>query len=261
MTTVSSASGGARMSRHENANRLCREALPQRVRWSRIVTAAGLTPSAAAWRPISRSIAARARGLSHASRTAPIDRRSAGGDVDDDLVLLGAADPLDGRATQAGPRRHQAKSMELAPEADRRAVTQAAAGGDLGPVARLAREVAAQPRFAFAQEGVDVPLGVAPAAPPGRRHGHDDAALRVDRPRAGRATAVSGAACTPAARPASRATAGVSVTAVPGRQPWRPRGPPIGHERRSNRPARSPVSAPSRIAARPLTMTCWMPVG
>ena len=107
------------------------------------MTAAGLTPSAAAWRRISRSMAARARGLSHASRTAPIDRRSRRGDVDDDLVLLGAADPLDGRSPQAGPRRHQPEAMEVAPEPDRRAVAQAAAGGDLGPVARLAREVAA----------------------------------------------------------------------------------------------------------------------
>ena len=71
------------------------EALPQRVRWSRMLTAVGVTPSAPAWRAMSRSIAARARGLSHASRTAAIDRRSAGRHVDDDLVLVGAADPLD----------------------------------------------------------------------------------------------------------------------------------------------------------------------
>ena len=76
-TTVSSASGGARTSRHENASRPSREALPQRVRWSRMLTAVGVTPSAPAWRAMSRSIAALARGLSHASRTAAIDRRSA----------------------------------------------------------------------------------------------------------------------------------------------------------------------------------------
>ena len=49
MTTVSSASGGARISRQENASRPWREALPQRVRWSRTLTATGSTPSAAAW--------------------------------------------------------------------------------------------------------------------------------------------------------------------------------------------------------------------
>ena len=142
MTTVSSASGGARMRRHENANRLCREALPQRVRWSRIVTAEGSTPSAAAWRLISRSIATRARGLSRLkdrSDRSPV-RRS---DVDDDLVLLCTADPLDGRTAKAGPSRDQTQAMEVAAESDRRSVAQAAARRDLGPVACLVREMAA----------------------------------------------------------------------------------------------------------------------
>ena len=51
MTTVSSASGGARISRQLNDSRPARDALPQRVRWSRIETAVGLTPRAAAWSP------------------------------------------------------------------------------------------------------------------------------------------------------------------------------------------------------------------
>ncbi len=52
MTTVSSASGGARISRHEKARRPWRDALPQRVRWSRMLSAAGVTPRAALARDV-----------------------------------------------------------------------------------------------------------------------------------------------------------------------------------------------------------------
>ena len=61
ITTVSRASGGARISRQLNDSRPAREALPQRVRWSRIDTAVGLTPRAAAWPARAASMTGRAR--------------------------------------------------------------------------------------------------------------------------------------------------------------------------------------------------------
>ena len=90
MTTVSSASGGARISRHENASRLWRDALPQRVRWSRMLTAAWVSPRPVAWRLISCSIAPGLRRLEPRFEDGLIERRSAG-EMDDDLVLLDPA--------------------------------------------------------------------------------------------------------------------------------------------------------------------------
>ena len=136
MTTVSSASGGARIRRHENASRPWRDALPQRVRWSRMRDRRRRHPE----RPrragaISRSMAVRAPRLEPrledgADRSA-VGRR----DVDDDLVLVGAADPLDRRAPEPGARRHEPQPMEVAAEPDRGAVPQPAARGQLGPIA------------------------------------------------------------------------------------------------------------------------------
>ena len=74
------------------------------------------------------------------------------------LVLVGAADPLDGRAPAPGSRRHEAQPMEVAAEPDRRAVAQPAAGGELGAIARLPGEVAPEPRLALGEERVDVAL-------------------------------------------------------------------------------------------------------
>ncbi len=95
MTTVSSASGGARISRHEKASRPWREALPQRVRWSRTVTAAGLTPRAAACRRdlvVDRGACSRSKPCLQDCREGPPIR---GREVDDQLVLVGAADAFD----------------------------------------------------------------------------------------------------------------------------------------------------------------------
>ena len=95
MTTVSSASGGARISRHENASRPWRDALPQRVRWSRMLIAAGETPSAAGVAgdvALDRGPGAWLEpGLEDGRHRPPVGCR----EVDDDLVLVGAADPLD----------------------------------------------------------------------------------------------------------------------------------------------------------------------
>ena len=70
ITTVSSASGGARISRQLNISRPCREALPQRLRGSRRLIATGRTPRArrVIGRPWRRSRTGPARGAS-ASRT------------------------------------------------------------------------------------------------------------------------------------------------------------------------------------------------
>jgi hypothetical protein len=76
-TTVSSASGGARINRHENESRPEREALPQRVRGSRSVKAAGLTPNAAPCSATTASITRRASIRSHVSRIVASGRRYA----------------------------------------------------------------------------------------------------------------------------------------------------------------------------------------
>ena len=145
MTTVSSASGGARMRRHENANRPCRDALPQRVRWSRIVTAAGrhaerrgMPADLAFDRGAGPRLEPRARGR-------PIDRRSAAGGMPT-TISSSSAPPI--RSTDdrrsSGPRRARARSRWRSPR-NRivGAVAQAAARRELGPVAGLVREVAA----------------------------------------------------------------------------------------------------------------------
>ena len=250
MTTVSSASGGARISRHEKASRPCREALPQRVRWSRTLSAVGLTPRAVACRATSRSIAARARGLSHASRTAAVERRSAGAQMDDQLVLVRAADPLDRRPPDARTRRHDAQAVEVAPVPDRGAVAEAAAGRERGAIARLLGQVPPDPRLALGEELPDPALGVRPAASGGERDGDDHAAVRVDDD-------------PQAARP-RRAAQGVRDRAAgePGDGVGLGGGHVQGDQvRRNSRPARSPVSAPSTIAGRPLTNTWSMPIG
>ena len=136
------------------------------------------------------------------------------GEVDDHLVLVDAADPFDRRSPQARARRHEAESMEVAAEADRGPVAQSAACLDLGPIARLGREVATEPRFALGQERVDVPLGI----------------RQPRRPAAGTVTTTPRAGWMTTRRPRDRgerrsvygngppgslATAGVSVTAPP----------------------------------------------
>ena len=157
MTTVSSASGGARISRHEKASRPCREALPQRVRWSRTLTAVGLTPRAvgmpgdrrARWRRAARGLQPR---LEDRRGRSPVR----GGEMDDELVLVGAADPLDGRPSDA---RH-APARRAAGAGRRGTGTWRRRGGRRGRRARpdrgpAWREVAPEPRLALGEERLD----------------------------------------------------------------------------------------------------------
>ena len=140
MTTVSSASGGARISRHEKARRPWREALPQRVRWSRMLIAAGLTPRAAAWRAIvalDGGPGARLEPGLEDRRDRPPVGRPRGGRSARPRRRRRSARRVDRRTP--GPRRHDAQAVEVAPEPDRRPVAQPAAGRELGPIARLAR--------------------------------------------------------------------------------------------------------------------------
>ena len=164
MTTVSSASGGARISRHEKARRPCREALPQRVRWSRTLSAVGLTPRAVGVPgdvALDRGAGPRLEPrLQDRRGRAPVGR----GEMDDQLVLVRAADPLDGRPPDARPRRHDAQAVEVAPVPDRGAVAQAAAGRERGAIARLLGQVAPDPRLALGEELLDPAVGVRPAA-------------------------------------------------------------------------------------------------
>ena len=250
-TTVSSASGGARTRRHENDSRPLREQLPQRVRWSRMVTAAGLTPSAGGVAP-DRALDRRAG----AGGTRPRGswRSSAGRRRD---ARRGARPPrrrrpLDARASQAGragtsrrrcssPRYRTTPRRASAPRATSR------------PGRRLTVEVAAEPRLALGEKLLDEPLRVGPAAPAGGGQRDDDAAVGVDDD--------------PQAAGPRRAAERVREVAA---GQARDRGDLGDHgggarrhpvRRRSRRPGRAPVSAPSRTASRPLTTTCAMPVG
>ena len=90
-----------------------------------------------------------------------------------------------------------------------------------------------------ARNDVDVALRVRPAAPAGRRHGHDDAAVRMDARRAGRAIVATDGACSRSGPPGSIATAAVSVT---------PAVPPARDGRRSGRGHGSPQHASRPLA-------------
>ena len=202
-----------------------------------------------ACRAISRSISPRGRGLSHASRTAPIGRRSAGGEADDELVLVGrhrharrwsAGGP--GRAGTTRSRWRSPRKRTCAPS------RRAAAGRDRSARSRAwSIEMAAEPRLALGEERVDVPLRVGPAASAG-------GGTVTTTPRSGwmttrgRATVANDEACTATGPPGSRATPGL------GRRPRRgcDAAPRASVTRRSRRPGRSPVSTPSRIADPPV---------
>ena len=181
ITTVSSASGGARISRHENARRPWREALPHRVRWSRTLIASGDTSSAAACRTIARSISVAGAGFEpglqdRARSVVGRPRRK----PDDDLVLGRSADPLDARASDARLRRRRRsrwRSPRNRSSAPSRRPPRAAR---IGSIAGMAVEVPAKPRFALDEERTDVPVRVCPATPTGRWHGHDHAAIGMD---------------------------------------------------------------------------------
>ena len=241
MTTVSSASGGARIRRHENARRPCREALPQRVRWSRMLTAAGSTPRAgrvAADLALDGGPGPRLEpGLEDGRDRAAVGRR----DVDDDLVLVRATDPLDRRAPEPGPRRHEREAGGGRRGNGSWHRPQPAARDELGPIARLLGEVPAEPRLALGEERVDVTLRVGPAAPAGGRDGHDHATVRVDDD-------------AQAARP-RRAAKGVRERATGQARDGRGLGRDDGGRRVVRQRARPAVARPSRPpeqAARPL---------
>ena len=154
--------------------------------------------------------------------------------------------------------------MEVAAETDRGTVLQPAARDQLRPIARLLGEVPAQPRLAVGKEGIDVTLRFGPAAAAHGRDGHHHATFRVDHD--AQAARPRGAAKGVGERATGQTCDGRGLGRDDGGRRCRPaaragRPSPGGHDRRSRRPGRSPVSAPSRIAARPLTMTWSMPVG
>ena len=200
-------------------------------------------------------MAVRARGLSHASRTAAIDRRSAAAMWT--MSSSSSAPPI--RSTterrvpgRAGTRRRRWRSPRNRIEAPSRSPPRAASSARSS---RLTGEVSAEPRLTLGEERPDVALRVCPPPAADRRHGHDDAAVRVDDDpqAAGSRGAAKRVRQRPAGKPRDR---GRLDRASGGRAPARDR-----HDRRSRRPGRSPVSAPARIAGRPLTTTWSMPVG
>ena len=196
----------------------------------------------------------RARGLSHASRTAAVGAPVGRGEVDDQLVLVGAADPLDRRAPDARTRRHDPQAVEVAAVPDRGAVAQAAAGGErrpdrapagrggAGATARARRGTRRSGRSGFAQP---------------RRVGGGTVTTT---PRSGWITT---------RRPRDRGERRRVYGERAAGQPWRRRrsrsavtcGRVTPSVAAAAGPARSPVSAPSTIAGRPLTMTWSMPIG
>src|SRR6185369_16658144 len=98
-------------------------------------------------------------------------------------VELGAADRDDpgDRGPASGRRGDHAQPVEVAAVPDRRSVGEPAAGGQLGALPGLAVEVAADPRLAIAQELVDEPLRMCPAAARRERDGYDESVLGIDR--------------------------------------------------------------------------------
>ena len=181
------------------------------------------------------------------------------------MISSSAAPPIRSTVERRRParRRHDAEAMKLAAEADRGAVAQAAARRQLRAVGGLAREVATEPRLAIDQEVVDVAFRVRPAAAAGDRDGHHHTAVGVDddpqaaRPRRAAERIGQRAAGQPDDRRGLGRGSGDRVVASA-----RAARPSVtGHDRRSRRPGRSPVSAPPTIAGRPLTMTWSMPTG
>lgn len=70
--------------------------------------------------------------------------------------------------------------MQVAAEANRGTVPEAASSGELRPLVRLAVQVPAQPTLTLGEEFLDVSHRVGPTAAADRRHGHDHAPDRVD---------------------------------------------------------------------------------
>jgi hypothetical protein len=116
-------------------------------------------------------------------------RAIASGERHAQLEPLRRHDPGDRRATgkprtwRGDPRggRCDPQAMELAPEAERGAVGEAAPGCQLGALARPSIQVAADPRLAFPQERLDPRLGMGPAPTVSGRDRDDEPELGVDR--------------------------------------------------------------------------------
>ena len=89
-------------------------------------------------------------------------------------------DPRHGRSP-AAPGRSDPQPMDLARIADGRAVNEAAAGCQLGSLASLVREMTADPSGPLAEELVDQPFGMRPAAARRGRHADDQPEVRIDR--------------------------------------------------------------------------------
>ena len=178
--TVSRTSGGASTSRHENNRRRAREALPHRLRVSRTVTRAGVTPRAGACRAIAASSASRARTRSHASSTARSGRRSVAASVTEQLVLLLAADPFHTRAAAARRTGDDAHAVRRPAITEERAVAHRPGSGEPVRHGRLAGEMPSQPGLALGEERLHQPTGPRLRDPrPGDRGDHP--ATRVDR--------------------------------------------------------------------------------
>ena len=180
MTTVSSASGGARIKPPgEGQAGLSRGAPPAR---SLVADAhgSGIDGQRGGMAPDLAFDGGPGAGLEPCFEDGT-DRPAVGRrDVDDDLVLLRPTDALDARPPRPGPGRNEAEPVEVATEPDRGPIAKSAAGGEDGPLAGLAGQMAAQPRLAVGQERVDVALWIGPAAATGDGHGHDHASLGMD---------------------------------------------------------------------------------
>ena len=178
-TTVSSASGGARMSRQLNDRRPVREALPQRVRWSRIETAVGLTPRAAP--------CVGERGLDHrpgqvrGSSRAATSAAGRGSRAARRTMSWAAAGVAEHRgAASPRPGRDEHEDVLPAVERDPRSGRDGSELGDPRPALGLLGEVAPDPGLALGDERRRQAPALARPEPPAARDRDDRAAGRVD---------------------------------------------------------------------------------
>jgi hypothetical protein len=102
------------------------------------------------------------------------------GHPNDEDVLLRVPDPFDGRASDPGPCRFDAQTMEIAPESDLGTIVETAPRIELGLLACLLGEVPAQPVLALGEEGLDPWFRPRPGPTAGRRHGHHHTSVGVD---------------------------------------------------------------------------------
>ena len=100
-------------------------------------------------------------------------------ECDVELVAGLPTDPGNGRSP--APAGRDPEAMELAPISDERTIGEAAPRGELGALAGEPLEVAADPRVAAAEEGLDLRFGMGPAAARRRRDRDDEPDGRIDR--------------------------------------------------------------------------------